>query len=310
MAPLEFLETTLVNQLKHSIFITLAPAPPLEIPAGKELTTYTATLEELYLYDEDDEAENAFTLSSALSLGPGTIVKVIEHDGHPALIYRPKHGNADEWAPLWKVSGGHHLHEQVESTPLSRNTEVEIFLECADEDASDAVTMLNAGGGAAVTEPGDALDMFLAGFGPPQPAPKALGGKPIADGSGTTSPPPFSGKEPPGGANVILVSGTALDDPRFAPATLKGYRDMLDILSAFTFLASYEISQKSKALRREISPTKDTAIWTSTIADAYFKAPFHSLLGSSLIVTSGGGNQINRTCNRGEVHAHFLKEFA
>lgn len=85
---------------------------------------------------------------------------------------------------------------------------------------------------------------------------------------------------------------------------------MVDINSAFTFLASYAISQKSKQLRRELSPTEDLRIWTSVVADAYMKAPLHALLGAALPIRATGGNTMNRTCNRGDVHTLFLSELA
>ncbi|RDW93981.1 uncharacterized protein DSM5745_01303 [Aspergillus mulundensis] len=314
MAPLEFLQTTLVNGTENPVYILFPPAPPLEIPANKALKEYSAKIDEIFVYDDDEEAEDCYTLKAPLALGPESHVTIVEEPSGLVLMYRHKDSHVEQRTPLERTSGGHQLHNEVETHPLEPTTELHHLLGIADEHARDAVTNLNAGDASELTSSRDAFMSMFAGPVQVEPTPKALGGGPTTSAIGgaptpTTGPPPTSGT-PPSSANVTIVSNAALNDPLLGAATVKAYEDMQSLMSVIMLLASFALEDKSRELKRKISPIDDTALWMKTAADAYLKAPFDPLLAGILIASSMGGNTINRTCLRSEVHANFLHEFA
>ncbi|KAJ6179813.1 hypothetical protein N7519_010274 [Penicillium mononematosum] len=285
MAPLEFHTTTLINETENL-----------------ELKDYSAKIEEFFVYDIDEGAENCYTLKSEVVLSPKSLARIVEDSNGLSLKYRFHGSEEDEQTKLEKISGGHQVHQEVRTNPLQANTALHHYCGIADNDAEDAETMLNVGN---APELSSSKDLFW----------EMVNGQPKTDVNGQTAkagpgPAPVSGTSPQGAANVVMLSGQALNNPRFAPATLKGYKDMMSILSLFMLLASFALEEASRKLGRKISPTQDTPLYTQTIADAYLKAPFDKTLRGILICSAAGGNSIEKTIPRDQVHRDFLSEFA
>ncbi|KAL7910077.1 hypothetical protein GGI35DRAFT_447802 [Trichoderma velutinum] len=305
MAPLRFQNTTFANKTDHNIYLSFPPALPLEITPGKDIHSFSAQVEEIYLRDSTTQEQTCYSLEKDLSLEADSVISIVGDSDDLYLQYSKADDQATEVVQFVKASNRHQIDLDIGTQPFKTNTLLSHIFETADKQD-----------GPSLSEPI-----------------MVVGSRGDEDDDSHVSPSAISHHllqtffyE----KNEEIIGTRSADDQPYIPATshfntmpyndatnqyfyqqtLEANDELQEVRSMLGLLAAGDLAEAEKRRGRRISPTQETALHNQIVADAYFKAPFSPLLAGLLSVDSQGNKKIDHTCNRNEVHMYFIKQLS